>query len=322
MSRHVTQVTGKNMARPSSYNIETAEEICQRMVEGKGLLKICSDRNMPDRATVYRWLDDNKEFRGKYARAREALMDFYAEQILQIAFDESGDVVIEQDGNKSRAVANHAKVQRDRLKVDSLKWTASRLFPKRYGDKMELLGQTIEEGESINKIELVGVQPQGMRFSWQDDIRVIVHPMLGEDGSLLKPDTPEYEEAVAKAARHARDSGAQSVTLGYDIAPGAGASVADLMRSVDGRTRTVDPDAPNVAEKSPQAPPLAITYQQTPPPADLTPEAWSAIARVSELIERIAPGDEKPEHIFGLIEGFLRSHYLEERSMKQEEIAG
>jgi hypothetical protein len=32
-------------------------------------------------------------------------------------------------------------VQRDRLKVDSLKWIASRLFPKRYGDKMELLGQ-------------------------------------------------------------------------------------------------------------------------------------------------------------------------------------
>ena len=32
-------------------------------------------------------------------------------------------------------------MQRDRLKVDSLKWIASRLFPKRYGDKMELLGQ-------------------------------------------------------------------------------------------------------------------------------------------------------------------------------------
>jgi hypothetical protein len=52
-------------------------------------------------------------------------MDFYAEQILTIAFDESGDIVIEQDGNRSKAVANHAKVQRDRLKVDSLKWITS-----------------------------------------------------------------------------------------------------------------------------------------------------------------------------------------------------
>ena len=66
----------------------------------------------------------------------------YAEQILVIAFDESGDIVVDQapDG-RSKTVANHAKVQRDRLKVDSLKWIASRLFPKRYGDKMELLGQ-------------------------------------------------------------------------------------------------------------------------------------------------------------------------------------
>jgi hypothetical protein len=70
-------------------------------------------------------------------------MDFYAEQILVIAFDESGDIIVDQapDG-RSKTVANHAKVhQRDRLKVDSQKWIASRLFPKRCGDKMELLGQ-------------------------------------------------------------------------------------------------------------------------------------------------------------------------------------
>jgi hypothetical protein len=35
-----------------------------------------------------------------------------------------------------RTVANHAKVQRDRLKVDSLKWIASKLFPRQYGDKV------------------------------------------------------------------------------------------------------------------------------------------------------------------------------------------
>jgi hypothetical protein len=115
------------------------------MTKGQGLLKICADDDMPDRTTVYRWLDADESFRDKYVRAREALMDFYAEQILVIAFDESGDVLIEQDaGGRSKAVANHAKVQRDRLKVDSLKWIASRLFPKRYGDKMELLGQREE----------------------------------------------------------------------------------------------------------------------------------------------------------------------------------
>jgi hypothetical protein len=41
-------------------------------------------------------------------------------------------------------------VQRDRLKVDSLKWIASRLFPKRYGDKMELLGQDAGSSSTIS----------------------------------------------------------------------------------------------------------------------------------------------------------------------------
>jgi hypothetical protein len=76
-------------------------------------------------------------------------MDFYAEQILAISFDESGDIMIEQEGDKSRTVGNHVKVQRDRLKVDSLKWTASRLFPKRYGDKMELLAGAEEEPKAL-----------------------------------------------------------------------------------------------------------------------------------------------------------------------------
>jgi hypothetical protein len=66
------------------------------MTTGQGLLRICDDDHMPDRATVYRWLEANEGFRDRYVRPREALMDFYAEQILVIAFDESGDIVVDQ----------------------------------------------------------------------------------------------------------------------------------------------------------------------------------------------------------------------------------
>lgn len=298
------------MARPSEYSPEVVDAICDRMVNGQGLLKICADEGMPGRVTVYRWLASNPEFRRRFAEAREALMDFYAEQILSIAFDESGDVILDQgkDG-KTSAVANHAKVQRDRLKVDSLKWTASRLFPKRYGDKMELLGQNVQEGESVNKIELVGVQA-GNTFSWKDPVRVIVHPMLRSDGSLIPRDTPEYDAAIERAAQKARDAGAQSVKVGFDIAPGADASVADLMREVDGRTRTVDQGPSKTTERHQAGPPPQLTYQPTPPPADLSPAAWARITRVSDLIEQIAPSDEMPEAVFGIIEAALRRHYL------------
>jgi hypothetical protein len=301
------------MVRPTEYSPEVVDAICDQMVNGKGLLKICADDNMPGRTTIYRWLATNPEFRKRFAEAREALMDFYAEQILNIAFDESGDVILDQgkDG-KTSAVANHAKVQRDRLKVDSLKWTASRLFPKRYGDKMELLGQNVQEGESLNKIELVGVQ-SGMQIGWKDPVRVIVHPMLREDGSLIPQGTPEHDAAVEKAAQEARAKGAKSVRLGYDLSDGAAASVADLMREVDGRTRSVDRTGKSADTQPPAGPPPQLTYQPAQPPADLTPEAWARITRVSDLIEQIAPSDEMPEAVFGIIETALRRHYLGQR---------
>lgn len=161
----------KPMGRPSTYSHEVATAICESLLDGKGLQQICSADDMPSGVTVYRWLESNPDFRARYSRAREGLMDFYAELILKIAFDESGDILIDQDGDKSKTVANHAKVQRDRLKVDSLKWTAARLFPKRYGDKMELLAPTETEQGS-----------QTLAVKWQSPVRVVVYPMLRDDG--------------------------------------------------------------------------------------------------------------------------------------------
>jgi len=177
--QEITPPSGKPIGRPSSYSEAVASEICQRMTTGQGLLRICADDHMPDRATVYRWLEANEGFRDRYVRAREALMDFYAEQILVIAFDESGDIVVDQapDG-RSKTVANHAKVQRDRLKVDSLKWIASRLFPKRYGDKMELLGQDAGSSSTLT-------------ISWLDsDKAPPVAPEAPRQITYQKPELP------------------------------------------------------------------------------------------------------------------------------------
>jgi hypothetical protein len=124
----------------SEFVEEIFAEVCERMAAGKGLREICSDPEMPSRSTVLRWVENDTGRQAKYQKAREALMDWYAEEILKVAFDDSGDTF--RDGE--RTVANHAKVQRDRLKVDTLKWTMSKLHPKRYGDKLELEGKAAE----------------------------------------------------------------------------------------------------------------------------------------------------------------------------------
>jgi hypothetical protein len=89
---------------------------------------------MPARTTVLRWLDEQPSFAKRYQHAREALMDWYSEEILKIAFDDSGDLIVDGD----RVVAGHHVVQRARLKVDTVKWIMAKLAPKKYGDRPEI----------------------------------------------------------------------------------------------------------------------------------------------------------------------------------------
>jgi hypothetical protein len=123
--------TPKKMGRPSSYTFEVSEQICEQMAGGKGLRQICSQEGMPDRHTVLKWLNERPEFVTRYAQAREALMDWYSEEILRIAFDDSGDLIIDGD----RVMSGHHVVQRARLKVDTVKWIMAKLHPGKYGDK-------------------------------------------------------------------------------------------------------------------------------------------------------------------------------------------
>ena len=94
---------------------------------------------MPSTSVVYRWLsdDEHKEFRDNYAQAREQQADLLADEIIEIADDSSGDV-IEVNG---KVVMDHEFAARSRLRVDARKWKASKLAPKKYGDKIELGGE-------------------------------------------------------------------------------------------------------------------------------------------------------------------------------------
>lgn len=145
--------------RPSLYTPETAALICQRIADGQSLREICRADDMPDKATVFRWLGDEKrsDFRDQYARAREAQADHFAEEILEISDDGSNDWMLRQQGEDTVEVANHEHISRSKLRVDSRKWLMSKLAPKKYGDKLDLehSGQV-----QISRIEHVIVDPK------------------------------------------------------------------------------------------------------------------------------------------------------------------
>lgn len=115
----------RKAGRPSDFDPELAEEICERIADGDSLRKITAQREMPDLRTVRRWLLKGELepsspfglFRLQYARAREEQAEVYAERILEEA-ETAEDAAL------------------GRLRVDALKWTASKLAPKKFGDKI------------------------------------------------------------------------------------------------------------------------------------------------------------------------------------------
>lgn len=130
----------KPVSAPVVYSDEMADRICSRIAQGESMVNICKDAGMPNRQTFMRWLleDKHEGLRDKYARAREEQADFYAEQIIEIA-DEECTTIKHGDGDEAKEVEvafDSAAVARNRLRVDARKWYASKVAPKKYGDKL------------------------------------------------------------------------------------------------------------------------------------------------------------------------------------------
>lgn len=122
--------------RPSTFTQDVADLICDRIVESDyGLEQICESDDLPSVRTVYRWLNEHEDFRQQYARAKEAQGHVQAER-----------------GLKEALSATDAAI--GRLKWDARRWTASKLAPKQYGDKLELGGQvTLTHESALDELE-------------------------------------------------------------------------------------------------------------------------------------------------------------------------
>lgn len=115
--------------RPTIYTPELIDSICERVADGESMRKICRDEQMPAMTTIFRWLRENPEFREQYEAATDMRADSFAEDMLDIA--DIPPQINEKGGVDSGDVAHM------RLRIDTRKWIASKLKPKKYGDKIE-----------------------------------------------------------------------------------------------------------------------------------------------------------------------------------------
>lgn len=101
------------------FNQKLAERVCEAIASGDSLVKVCKRKWAPSYTTVMKWCREHSDFAQMYARAREDQADYLADDIVDIA-----------DG------ATPDDVQVAKLKVDARKWTAAKLKPRKYGDRV------------------------------------------------------------------------------------------------------------------------------------------------------------------------------------------
>lgn len=149
--------------RPSDYTVDLADIICSRLANGESMRSISLDDEMPSRQTMFRWIREKEGFRDQYTRAKEESADAYAEEIADIADNGTNDWMETADPDNPGYRLNGEHVQRSKLRIDSRKWLASKLKPKKYGEKLSV------GGDSENPLQMLVKEISGNTLEPEDD---------------------------------------------------------------------------------------------------------------------------------------------------------
>ena len=137
--------------RPTDFTPALGDAICERICDAQSLRTICADDGMPNKATVMRWLakseqdgapEDLRLFRDQYARAQSVKAETLVEEIgeihekawVPVMLGEGVPLVV--DGKPVMTV-DKASVAAAKLEADNKKWLATKLSPKKYGERVD-----------------------------------------------------------------------------------------------------------------------------------------------------------------------------------------
>lgn len=136
--------------RPTIYSEELAQVICESLMVGMSLRKICQLDGMPAISTVMQWLASGKNgFMEQYAHARQVQAEYLLDELIDIADDSADDYEIVNGEER----LNQEHIQRAKLRIDTRKWNIEKLAPKKYGAKQQL-EHTGSNGGAIETVNL------------------------------------------------------------------------------------------------------------------------------------------------------------------------
>jgi hypothetical protein len=115
-------------------------ELLERTEKGEPLTRICSDKRMPARRTVYEWIEADAEFAAQFRAARARGVHALAEECLQIADEKAKDPI---------------EVADKRVRIDTRLRLAGKWLPAIYGERVDVN----HTGEVTTRHDLSGYSP-------------------------------------------------------------------------------------------------------------------------------------------------------------------
>lgn len=134
------QTKQADRGRPDTYTPEIASEVCERIAKGESIKHICQELDL-NRQLLNRWRQKYHGFRDAYACAREAQLEHWSDDMLDIAEE------------ATRADPKHTgRVQAHKLEIETRQWIMSRLRPNQWGDfrKVENVGAQVAVQVNVN----------------------------------------------------------------------------------------------------------------------------------------------------------------------------
>ena len=104
---------------------ELTDQICQELMNGQPLTRICSKKELPSLATINRWIAKHPSFAKQITNARRVGCQYYLDKMIE---------ELESVSAKDVGIV--------REKLHHYRWLASKLLPSLYGDKQEVVQDT------------------------------------------------------------------------------------------------------------------------------------------------------------------------------------
>ena len=113
--------------QPTKYNEKIGEEVCNLIMTGMSVTKICLLDNMPPRSTLNGWLVKNTDFSYRYAQALQFRTHLKAEERHELIDSAFNDIQ-----NLPQNVPGNVWITLVKEQIRAIEWDAERLAAKRY----------------------------------------------------------------------------------------------------------------------------------------------------------------------------------------------